>query len=208
MTVRRSVMTLYSEALSLNSHMLRIILAEKGLTADIVEVVADNLPEDLMQLNPHRLLPALVDRDLVLYNSAIAAEYLDERFPHPPLLPVYPIVRAKHRLMIYRIEQDLHPLIKRIAQGDGDKDAVRTEFKENILLFAPAFAETPYFLSEEFSLLDCYLAPILWRLPSLMITLTPQPKAMKNYMKRIFARESFIASLSEGERELRHAHEL
>ncbi len=210
MTVlKRSVMTLYSGALCPYSHRVRIVLAEKGVSVDILNVDPENPPEELLELNPYQSVPTLVDRDLVLYQSNIIMEYLDERFPHPPLLPVYPVARAKSRLMMYRIEHDWYQLFNQAMEGDAaNRDAARKELRDNLVSLAPIFASMPYFMSEEFSLVDCYLAPLLWRLPSLDIELPAQATAIKNYAKKLFQRESFQASLTEAERELRDHHDV
>lgn len=209
--IRRSVMTLYSGDSDMHSHRVRIVLAEKDVTVDILTVNPSELPEDLIHLNPYNTLPTLVDRDLVLYQSNIIMEYLDERFPHPPLLPVYPVARAKSRLMMFRIEQDWYSLAELIENGSKkDADVARKELQESLTRLAPVFADSPYFLSDEFSLVDCCIAPLLWRLPKLDVNLaTPKAKAISSYAKRMFKRDSFQASLTEAERELRTAaHDL
>ena len=156
----------------------------------------------MLELNPYGTVPTLVDRELVLYESRIIMEYLDERFPHPPLMPVYPVARGNSRLMMHRIEQDWYSLVKRIQRGDKAEEA-RKELREALLAIAPVFAEYPYFMSEEFSLVDCYMAPLLWRLPSLGIELSGRgAKEVKAYMIRLFERESFQASLTEAERDI------
>jgi stringent starvation protein A len=200
-TVRRSVMTLYS-ADDLHSHRVRIVLAEKDVTVDVLSVNDNQLPEDLIHLNPYNTLPTLVDRDLVLYHSNIIMEYLDERFPHPPLLPVYPVARAKSRLMIHRIEQDWYSLVDRIEKGNKkDADPARKELEESLTKLAPVFGDSPYFLSDEFSLVDCCIAPLVWRLNRLGVVLPPQAKSVWSYAKRIFKKNSFQLSLTEVERE-------
>lgn len=200
---KRSVMTLFSGANDLYSHQVRIVLAEKGVSVEIHQVSPDALPEDLIELNPYNSVPTLVDRELVLYQAQIIMEYLDERFPHPPLMPVYPVSRGSSRLMMYRIEKDWYSLAKNIMDGDNVQQA-RQELKESLLALGPVFAEYPYFMSEEFTLVDCYMAPLLWRLPELGIELTGSgAKAVKAYMLRVFERDSFQASLTEVERELR-----
>jgi RNA polymerase-associated protein len=206
--LKRSVMTLYSSSVCSYSHRVRIVLAEKGVSVDILNVDIDSPPEELIELNPYQKVPTLVDRDLVLYESNIIMEYLDERFPHPPLLPVYPVARAKSRLMMYRIERDWYTLMHKIIENDAEADVSRKELRDNLVSLAPVFANMPYFMSEEFSLVDCYLAPLLWRLPSLNIELSPQANAIKNYAKKIFNRESFQASLTEAERELRDYNDI
>lgn len=208
MTVlKRSVMTLYSGPLCPYSHRVRIVLAEKGVSVDILSVDVENPPEELIELNPYQRVPTLVDRDLVLYESSIIMEYLDERFPHPPLLPVYPVARAKSRLMMYRIEQDWYELLNKILANDKSSDAARKELRENLISLTPVFGNLPFFMSEEFSLVDCYLAPLLWRLPALDIELPNSANAIKHYARRLFQRESFQASLTEAERELRENHD-
>jgi len=174
---------------------------------DIVDVDPDNPPEELADLNPYNALPTLVDRDLVLYEPNIMMEYLDERFPHPPLLPVYPVARANSRLMIHRIQKDWCALVDQILTQSTGKaaDAARKELRESLLATAPLFAEMPYFLSEEFTIVDCCIAPILWRLPALGIELEDkQAKPVLKYMDKIFARDSFKASLSDLEEDIRN----
>ncbi|GLP95807.1 stringent starvation protein SspA [Paraferrimonas sedimenticola] len=200
---KRSVMTLYTGASDLHSHQTRIVLAEKGVSVDVIQVDPNHLPEELVELNPYNTVPTLVDRELVLYQSRIIMEYLDERFPHPPLMPVYPVSRGSSRLMMYRIENDWYQLVDNITKG-VNADASRRQLQESILSLAPLFAEYTFFMSEEFGLMDCYVAPLLWRLPVLGISIeTAAGKDIKAYMKRVFERESFKASLTEVEREMR-----
>lgn len=201
---KRSTMTFYSDASDHESHRVRIVLAEKGVSVEIIDSDPNNLPEDLASLNPYNSLPTLVDRDLTLYmDPNIMMEYLDERFPHPPLLPVYPVARAEARLWIKRIEQDWCQLMDRILR-DEDVDAARKELTDGMVSISPIFGEMPYFMSDDFSIVDCCVAPILWRLPALGIELPEkQCKPLLNYMERLFDRESFQASLTEVEREMR-----
>ncbi len=201
---RRSVMTLFSGDTDPYSHRVRIVLAEKGINVDIVTVEEGNLPEDLIDLNPYHSVPTLVDRDLALYGSNVVMEYLDERFPHPPLMPVDPVSRATNRLMLYRIEKDLYQLLDTVNEG-GEKAAAKAkkEIREYLISASPVFEAKPFFLSEEFSLVDCALAPLLWRLPLLGISLPKQATALEAYAERIFTRESFVQSLTEKEREMR-----
>jgi len=207
MQVKRSVMTLYSGATDIHSHRVRIVLAEKGVTVDILSVNLDEPPEDLIELNPYNTVPTLVDRELVLYQANIIMEYLDERFPHPPLLPVYPVARAKCRLMVHRIEKDWYVLADTIENGKpAEADKARKELADNLIGLAPVFGNMPFFLSEEFSLVDCTIAPLLWRLPHFGIELPTQAKAIMAYGKRMFERDSFRASLTEAEREMREKH--
>lgn len=200
---KRPVMTLFSGENCMYSHQVRIVLAEKGVSVDIHLAEKDNLPEAVHEINPYGTVPTLIDRELGLYEANIITEYLDERFPHPPLMPVYPVMRGRSRLMMHRIESDWYSLAKKIAAGD-DVENARRELTEGLLAIAPIFGEAPYFMSEEFSLIDCYLAPLLWRLPELGIELIGQgSKELKDYMMRLFERESFQASLTEAEREIR-----
>jgi RNA polymerase-associated protein len=198
-------MTLFSAPDEPASHRTRIVLCEKGIGIDIVNVVPGRFPEDLLDLNPDHTLPTLVDRDLVLYDSRVIAEYLDERFPHPPLMPVDPVSRAQFRLALLRIERDWYGLAQRIernAPGD-DGAALRKELRELIVQSADIFKVKPWFLSDEFSLVDASIAPILWRLPRWGIELPKDATAMLKYANRLFARPGFRLSLSEVEREMR-----
>lgn len=204
---KRSSMTFFSDGTDHYSHRVRIVLAEKGVTVEIHDVDADNKPAELADINPYNSLPTLVDRELVLYQPNVMMEYLDERFPHPPLLPVYPVARAESRLLIHRIEKDWCHLVDTIFDANAkekDKDAARKELKEGITAIAPIFKEKPYFMSDEFSIVDCCMAPILWRLPAMGIELSGKAvEPLFHYMERMFERESFQASLSEAEQEMR-----
>lgn len=204
---RRASMTFFSDSTSQYSHRVRIVLAEKGVTVEMIESDSAHPPAELADLNPYNSLPTLVDRDLVLYESKVMMEYLDERFPHPPLLPVYPVARAESRLYIHRIEKDWCSLVDSILHSRSDNVVSKAtkELREGIVGIAPIFAEKPFFMSEEFTLVDCCLAPILWRLPSLGIDIRPsrQSKPLLTYMDTLFNRESFQESLSEQEREMR-----
>lgn len=201
---RRSVMTLFSAASCPYSHRARMVLAEKGITVEVVNVDLDHMPEDLIDLNPYQTVPTLVDRELVLYDSHVIMEYLDERFPHPPLMPVDPVSRAKSRLAMYRIDKDWYSLMSDIeTKGEKAAAKARKMLRDSIAASAEVFAAMPYFLSEEFSLVDCYIAPLLWRLPLHRIELPKQAKAVNDYAERLFARDSFQESLTEAEREMR-----
>lgn len=201
---KRSIMTLYSGATDIYSHRVRVGFAEKGVPADFISVDSNEKLEDLCELNPYGSTPTLVDRELVLFDANIIMEYLDERFPHPPLMPVYPVARAKTRLMIYRIDREWGDLIRKIEKGKPDvAQAAAKELRNYLIKLAPIFNNSPYFINDEFSLLDCCIAPILWRLPAWGITLPPEAKAITKYAERIFARESFQASLTEAEQDLR-----
>lgn len=201
---KRSIMTLYSGALDIYSHRVRIVLAEKGVAVDVINTDSNEKLEDLLELNPYGNSPTLVDRELVLYDANIIMEYLDERFPHPPLMPVYPVARAKTRLMIYRIDREWGELVQGIESGKADLvQAASKELKNYLVKLAPVFGNSMYFLNEEFTLVDCCIAPILWRLPAWGIVLPPEAKTVMKYAERVFERDSFQASLTEAEQDLR-----
>lgn len=197
-------MTLYSGVDDPLSHRVRIVLAEKSITADIISVESNNLPEDLIDLNPYNTVPTLVDRDLVLYNSQIIMEYLDERYPHPPLMPVDPVSRARTKMMLYRIDADWYSVLDDINGKTGKQaDKARKVIQDGLTLIAPIFAKKEYFMSDDFTLADVSLAPILWRLSHYGIKLPAQAKPVLQYAKRLFERDSFQSSLTELEREIR-----
>ena len=200
---RRSVMSCFSSPTDPECHRVRIVLAEKDITVEIHDVDTDKLPEDLIDLNPYATVPTMVDRELVLYNARVLIEYLDERFPHPPLMPVDPVSRAKTRLALFRIESDWYSLLGDIERGtEKKKTQAKKALSESLINSADLFGIKPYFLSDEFSLLDCSIAPILWRLPYYGIELPASAKHVVKYMKRVFSRPSFQASLSEQERDM------
>ncbi len=195
---KRAVTTLFSNKNDIYSHQVRIVLAEKGVPYELENVSPDAVSEDLIEVNPYGSVPTLVDRDLVVYNSRIIMEYLDERFPHPPLLPVYPVQRAKSRLTMFRIERDwfrLMDLVNKDPESDlGRKALVR--LREEVMALAPVFATKPFFMSDEFGLNDCYIAPLLWRMINLGVEFTGNSaKPIKDYMNRIFQRDSFLQSV-------------
>ena len=202
---RRSVMTLFSRPTDIHSHRTRLVLAEKNINIEIANVQGPELPEDLMDLNPYHTVPTLVDRDLTLYDSRVIIEYLDERFPHPPLMPVDPVMRAQFRLALFRIETDWYSLAEEAeSTADGRLSSKsRKLLRESILQSTELFGARPYFLSEEFSLVDASIAPILWRLPVYGIELGSQAEPIEEYMNRVFARRSFQQSLTELEQEMR-----
>lgn len=203
---KRSSMTFFSDGEDHYSHRVRIVLAEKAVTVDIIDVDSFNKPSELADVNPYNELPALVDRDLVLYEPNVMMEYLDERFPHPPLLPVYPVARAESRLYMYRIQRDWAALADLIltSKDQAAIEKAQKELRESLINVAPIFQEKPYFMSDEFTIVDCCLAPILWRLPILGVDISKeQAQPLYDYMDLIFDRESFKESLSEAEQEMR-----
>lgn len=200
---KRSVMTLYSDAQSPYSHRVRMVLAEKNITVDIVDVDPLQLTDDVMDLNPYGTLPTLVDRDLALYESRIIMEYLDERFPHPPLLPVDPVSRASSRLFMYRVDRDWYSLMDIILEGGKPATKARKDLRDSLTVTAPVFGSKPFFMSDDLTLVDCSIAPLLWRLPALEVELPAQAKAVNEYAARLFDHASFQESLTELEREMR-----
>jgi len=198
-------MTLFSTPTDVWSHRTRLVLAEKSINVDIIDVEDGNFPEDLLDLNPYNSVPTLVDRDLVLYDSRVIMEYLDERFPHPPLMPVDPVTRAQFRLALYRIEHDWYELASEIEEG-GDRKPVtraRKALRDSIVSSVEIFGAKRFFLSDEFSLVDCSIAPVLWRLEVFNIELPSQAKPIQQYMDAVFSRPSFQDSLTELEQEMR-----
>jgi len=200
-------MTLFSDARDQYSHRVRMVLAEKGVTVDIVDVDPANKPEDLAEINPYNSLPTLLDRDLVLYEANVIMEYLDERFPHPPLLPVYPVQRALSRLWITRVEREWSGRLDLLMAGKGRETVLtkaRKELRESIISIAPIFAEKPFFMNEEFTLVDCCVTPILWRLKEVDISLPEKStRPLHKYMQMMFERDGFRTSLTESELEMR-----
>ena len=198
-------MTLFSDPTDPWSHRTRLVLAEKSVNIDYIDVQHGNLPEDLLDLNPYNSVPTLVDRELVLYDSRVIVEYLDERFPHPPLMPVDPVTRAQYRLYLYRIERDWYSEADRIVSS-GDRKTVtraRKALRDSIVSTAEIFAAKKFFLSDEFSLVDCSIAPVFWRLPVFKIELPAQARPILRYMDTVFSRPSFQFSLTELEQEMR-----
>jgi RNA polymerase-associated protein len=198
-------MTLFSRPTDIHSHRARLVLAEKNINIEITNIQGPEMPEDLMDLNPYHTVPTLVDRDLTLYDSRVIIEYLDERFPHPPLMPVDPVMRAQFRLALFRIESDWYSLAEESeVSGDGKLSSKsRKLLRESILQSIELFGARTYFLSDDFSLVDASIAPILWRLPVYGIELGGQAEAIEDYMARVFARRSFQQSLTELEQEMR-----
>lgn len=203
-STRRSVMTLFSDPQNIHSHRVRVVVAEKNISVETVNTDPLDIPEDVAEVNPYGSLPTLLDRELALYESRIIMEYLDERFPHPPLLPADPVARANCRLLLYRVERDWYSQVDMILGGGKAATKARKELKEGLASTAAVFAAKPFFLSDEFTLVDASMGPLLWRLPSLGVEVTgTAAKAVNTYAKRLFLRESFVRSLSETEKEMR-----
>ncbi len=202
-TSRKSAMILFSSPTCIMSHCARLVVQEKGVPADIEFFDPNDPPEDLLELNPNGSSPTFVERDLVLYDARIIMEYLDERFPHPALHQMDPASRANARMLIKRIDQDWYPMLEEV-QVHGDKKAAKAKkmLKESLMSAAPVFEATPYFMSEDYSLIDCAMAPFLWRLPSIGIDITSLGKGITAYANRLFSRKAFQDSLSSQERDM------
>lgn len=200
-------MAFFSDARDHYCHRVRMVLAEKGVTVEVIDIDPNNKPEELGEVNPYNSLPTLLDRDLVLYEANVIMEYLDERFPHPPLLPVYPVQRALSRLWISRIDKEWSTKMDVLMTGKGREtllDKARKELRESLLAVAPIFNERPFFMNDEFSLVDCCVVPLLWRLKEVDIVLPERTaKSMLKYMNTMFERPGFRESLTEAELEMR-----
>tara|TARA_B100000945_G_scaffold139196_1_gene111395 strand:- start:2578 stop:3192 length:615 start_codon:yes stop_codon:yes gene_type:complete len=201
-------MALFSDPADHYCHRVRIVLAEKGITSEMIESNRDNIDPEILEISPYATLPVLVDRDVCLFDSVTLMEYLDERFPHPPLLPVYPVLRANIRLYIKRIELDWSSRFDQLIDGNlkpAKAKTVKKELKSLIVSSCALLKEKPYFMNEEFSLVDCCIAPILWRLPMIGIEIPndAKHKPLNLYMKKIFTMPSFIESLTELEKDMR-----
>jgi len=202
-TSRKSAMILFSTANCIMSHCARLVVHEKGVPADIEFFDPNEPPEDLLEMNPNGNSPTFVERDLVLYDARIIMEYLDERFPHPALHQMDPVSRANARMLIKRIDQDWYPLLEEV-QIHGDKKAAKAkkQLKESLMAAAPVFEANPYFMSEEYSLIDCAMAPFLWRLPSIGIDIASLGRGITAYANRLFSRKAFQDSLTREEKDL------
>jgi RNA polymerase-associated protein len=197
------MMTLYSGTTCPFSQRCRIVLYEKGMDFQIHDVDIFNKPEDLALMNPYNRVPVLVDRDLILYESNIINEYIDDRFPHPQLMPADPVMRARARLFLYRFEQELFSHIESVEKNAKGADKSRTVIRDNLVQIAPVFARQKFMLGEEFSMLDVAIAPLLWRLDHYNIVLPKQAAPLMKYAERIFARPAFIEALTPSEKVMR-----
>jgi RNA polymerase-associated protein len=198
------VLTLFSRSDDPHCHWVRIVVAEKALAVRVVDVDPSRPPEDLIDLNPYQSVPTLVDRDLVVYEPRVIGEYLDERYPHPPMLPNDPGNRAQARVAMHRIERDWYGCAQLMARSEGrESQKLRRLMLESILASEPLFRIKPWFLSDHFSLLDAAVAPILWRLPEWKIELPATAQSILRYGEQVFARPSVRQSMSETEREMR-----
>jgi RNA polymerase-associated protein len=199
----RTVLTLYTTADDIQCHRVRLVLAAKGVSYERVLVEPNRPPEDLLDLNPYGTTPTLVDRDLTLYDTAVVCEYLDERYPHPPLMPIDPLSRARLRLATVRIEKDWLPEVEVIRAGGRPADGARKRLREQLLASLPLFKAAKFFLNPEMSLADCLVAPVVWRLPWLGVELGREGKAILDYGERLFHSQGYARSLTNEEKAMR-----
>ncbi|HIG78419.1 MAG TPA: stringent starvation protein A [Cycloclasticus sp.] len=206
---RKSIMTLFSDPICHYSHRARFVLCEKNASAEVEYVDGKEFPEDLQELNPYGTVPILVDRDLALFESRIIIEYLDERFPHPPLYPIDPVSRARSRLLIHRIDKDWYTLLDDVINA-GEKKAAKAKkmLRENLIAAIPLFAAKKHFLSDDFTLVDAVLAPLLWRLPFYGIELPKEAQVITDYIELVTSRETFKESMSKEEQDMLESHQL
>ncbi len=195
-------MKLYAGSNCLYGHACRIVLKEKDVDCDVLDPAAD--PEfDLTELNPYGESPTLIDRELVLYGDNVITEFLDERLPHPPLMPLDPIGRGRARLLIARLQRDWLSEVKRLLdEGKPLNKRLKKSLWDGLLAMSPNFLVQRYAMGNEFSLVDCYLAPLLWRLSVMDVTLPRQGQAVMDYSERLFERSTFQASLNSLERDM------
>ncbi len=200
-----AMMTLYSGITCPFSQRCRIVLYEKGMDFEIIDVDVHNKPEDLAVMNPYNEVPVLVERDLILHESNIINEYIDERFPHPQLMPADPVMRARARLFLFRFEQELFCHVKTLEAGATGKEAAkaRDAIRDGLIMIAPIFAKQKFMLGEEFSMIDVAIAPLMWRLEHYNIDLGKSAAPILKYAERIFQRQSFIDSLTPSEKAMR-----
>ena len=198
------MMTLYSGTTCPFSQRCRNVLYEKGMDFQIVDVDLHNKPEDLAVMNPYNQVPVLVERDLILYESNIINEYIDDRFPHPQLMPADPVMRARARLFLFRFEHEMFSHVETLEKGNQrNADKARAAVRDNLAQVAPVFAKQKYMLGDEFSMLDVAIVPLLWRLDYYDIQLPKQAAPLMKYAERLFSRTAFIDSLTASEKVMR-----
>lgn len=198
------MMTLYSGTTCPFSQRCRIVLFEKGMDFEVIDVDLMNKPEDLAVMNPYNRVPVLVERDLILYEANIINEYIDERFPHPQLMPADPVMRGRARLFLYRFETELFAYVDALEKAESKAaEKARPIVRDNLAQIAPVFAKQKYMLGDDFSMLDVAIAPLLWRLEYYGIVLPKQASALLKYAERIFSRQGFIDALTPSEKSMR-----
>ena len=203
----RNALTLYTTADGIQCHRARLVLAAKGVSYERVLVDPAKPPQDLIDLNPYATTPTLIDRDLTLFDTAVVCEYIDERYPHPPLMPIDPQSRARLRVAAVRIEKDWLPEVDAICAGGRLADAARKRLREQLLSTVPLFKASRFFLNPEMSLADCLVAPVIWRLSWLQVDLGAEGKPIIDYGERLFHSQGFARSMTEQEKAMRQIHE-
>jgi RNA polymerase-associated protein len=202
----RTLLTLFTSADDVQCHRVRLVLAAKGVTYDRILVEPGKVPEDLLDLNPYATTPTLVDRDLVLHDTTVVCEYLDERYPHPPLMPIDPLSRARLRAAAVRIEREWLTEVVAVAAGGRPADAARKRLRDGLLSTLPVFKAAKFFMGTEMSLVDCLVAPVVWRLPWLGIDLGRSGKPILDYGARLFHSQGFARSMTDQEKAMRQDH--
>ncbi|OWT53907.1 glutathione S-transferase N-terminal domain-containing protein [Candidimonas nitroreducens] len=201
------MMVLYSGTTCPFSQRCRFVLFEKGMDFEIRDIDLYNKPEDIAVMNPYGQVPILVERDLVLYESSIINEYIDERFPHPQLMPADPVMRARTRLFLYNFEKELFvhvSVLENRAETDSKAlDDARHSIRDRLAQLAPMLLKNKYMLGEEFSMLDVAVAPLLWRLDHYGIELPKNAAPIQKYAERIFSRPAYIEALTPSEKVMR-----
>ena len=197
------MMTLYSGITCPFSQRCRFVLYEKGMDFEIKDVDIFNKPEDLAVMNPYNQVPVLVERDLILHESNIINEYIDERFPHPQLMPADPIMRARARQLLITMEREVFAHIETLEKGLKTADKARQIIRDRLTEMAPVFVKQKHMLGEDFSMLDVAIAPLLWRLDHYAIELPKSAAPLMKYAERIFSRQGFIDALTPSEKAMR-----
>jgi RNA polymerase-associated protein len=202
------MMVLYSGTTCPFSQRCRLVLFEKGMDFEVRDVDLFNKPEDISTMNPYGQVPILVERELILYESNIINEYIDERFPHPQLMPADPLMRARARLMLFNFEKELFVHVNALENdrskvGDKTHDKARAEIRDRLTTLAPLFLKNKYMLGDEFSMLDVAIAPLLWRLDHYGIELSKTAAPLMKYAERIFSRPAYIEALTPSEKVMR-----
>lgn len=198
------MMVLYSGTTCPYSHRCRFVLFEKGMDFEIRDVDLFAKPEDIALMNPYNEVPILVERDLILYESHIINEYIDERFPHPQLMPADPVMRARARLFLFNFEVELFSQIEALEKGNQkQQDKARAHVTDRLTELAPVFAKQKHMLGDDFSMLDVAISPLLWRLDYYGITLAKPAAPLMKYAERLFSRPAFIEALTPSEKVMR-----
>ena len=197
------MMRLYSGTTCPYSHRCRIVLYEKGMDFEVIDIDLMSRAEDIAAINPYNKVPVLIERDLVLYEANIINEYIDERFPHPQLMPPDPVMRGRARLFLHRFEDELYSHVDAIEQGGKNADKARAVIRDNLTQLAQILTKQKFLLGDEFSMLDVAIAPLLWRLEHYGIQMGKDAAPLMKYAERLFSRQGFIDALTPSERAMR-----